>query len=300
MMLPSLVVVMLAALPLQTGQDAPPADETVDITSLQAAVTALSEASGYTFERTSKSEGFGGGGGGGRGGGGSGASADPIIGHVLREQPLHVSLGETEAWRQGETMIYRQGSESWQQFEMPEWGEGGRGGGRRGGGAGRGGDFRSMRGLMTLQSSAPPHEFLQDFETHFVNIQRAEQEGRTIYTGDLTEDGALTVGGGMLGRMRRGGGDIDITGTFRIVLTENGMLDTLTFHTQLAGYFGDREFARDQQVEIVLSAIDETELDVPQDVAAALAGEDLEAEEEEEIVDEDETPDDESDSESRS
>ena len=68
-------------------------------------------------------------------------------------------------------------------------------------------------------------------------------------------------------------------------------LDTISFDTLMVGSFGEREFERDQHVDIVLTAIDETNVDVPEEVIAALAGEDAEGEDGEidEVEDEDET-----------
>lgn len=71
------------------------------------------------------------------------------------------------------------------------------------------------------------------------------------------------------------------TGSFEIILTAKGELVSVTVETLQSGTFGDRKIERGRRVEIQISDLGKTVMEVPSEVTAAFAAKAQEEKEEE-------------------
>ncbi|HEX9793308.1 MAG TPA: hypothetical protein VGC54_04930 [Planctomycetota bacterium] len=240
-------------------------------------------------------------------GGGDEATPRTVTGKFLKGQPLLLEQGTIVAYRQGENLVYRNGEAGdWQRYEgrggrmargapggegRGGEGRGGAGRGGEGGGAGRGGEGAdqarpertpnpeadSRRQLAAFLGATQPHELLANFGSKVTDVVKSEENGRVIYTGNLTSETAQGLGG-MSMRIRGGRGgqggtgpEIENSGTFRIEVAKEGGIDKIKFATKMTGSFGERTFERTRNAVISVSAVNKTVVAAPVEAVTALA-----------------------------
>lgn len=261
---------------------APPASP--EVMSIRKACAQLAEAASYTVQQTTLEEG------GGFGGpqpaaappaGGEAAAATvppaPVAvvftAQVQKGKPTRFTQDKLEAWREGEALVFRSGEAAWERYEQPR--------GRGQGGGGQDLDpeaARAMRARMSLASTQVAHEMLAGLDAKIAMAAATKDGAKTVITGQFTPEGAASLGRRM-GRSGRGGGQggqggapaMESSGSFRCVITADGSLESLVFDTLTKGSFNDTPFERKRHVEIKVSAVGSTALEVPAEVAAKLA-----------------------------
>ncbi|MEW6741911.1 MAG: hypothetical protein AB1486_04045 [Planctomycetota bacterium] len=258
----------------------------------------------YTFQVVTKTEGSGFMGGGGRGGrGGGDASPQPVQvdGQFKKGEPVHLKSGDVEAYRVGDATVNRNAEGKWQLFDREAMrgafgqrgqgrgepgaeprgqGRGDQGGGQQGGGEGAGqagagrapGGMAPMRTLMTMSRVALPHDALQKIEGKLTDVKEERQEGKVIYSANLTSEGAQALAAfSGFGRMR--GGDqapnFEYSGSIRVVATAEGVIEKIEITTKTKGSMGERDFERTQLTTFTLDKIGKTEYQVPEEAKAA-------------------------------
>lgn len=267
---------------------------------LSAATAKLAGASSYSFTLSSETEriidgveGGGGAGGearGGRGGfGGGGADQGPTTGTFKQGLPMLLQVGDTKAYKEGETIVHQDAEGAWQLFDMQSM-RGGRGGGRggdagggRGGdaGGGRGGDAGGGRGaqrggfnrsLMGMLAVSAPHEMFADFASKTTSVEHSKKGESAFLTGMLSEEAATALGGRAGGRGGRGGAggggpQMTTTGTYELELKGDRIVSAKIIVTR-EGDFGERSIEMTTTRTFTFEGVGETELEVPDDVLA--------------------------------
>lgn len=270
----------------------PPTPATPEALAIRAACAKLAEASSYTVQQTSLDEG------GGFGGpppaappstGGEGTPptvAPPPVPQVFTAQvqkgkPTRFVQDKLEAWREGEAMVYRNGEGAWERFEQP-----------RGRGPGGGGTpdqdpeaARAMRARMNLATAQMAHEMLAGLDAKIAIAAATKDGAKSVITGSFTPEGAASFGrrfgrggrgGGQGGQGGQGGGQggapaMENSGTFRCVIAADGSLESMVFDTLTKGSFNDTPFERKRHVELRVSAVGSTTVEVPAEAAAKIA-----------------------------
>jgi len=274
-----------------SNQAAAPASEAAK--ALTGFVNELVEAESYAFTSETETE-SGDEGGGGRGGGFGGGEQPPTKGAWKKGLPMQLAIGEVQAYKEGEQVVYKNAEGEWEVFEFTGFGRGERGGGGErgegggaGGGEGRGGGergagerpegggdrggFSSRRALFTAMAASPPHQMLKDLEGKVEGVEKKEQDGKLVFTGKLTKEGAEGLGGASRffrgGRGGGGGPEIETTGKFAIELAA-GAISTIRFEVTRSGSFGERSFERTTIQTIAIEKVGATELEVPAEALA--------------------------------
>jgi len=295
-MLTLLTVSALLSLPVSMGT----ADDTP---ALAEACKKLASAENYTF--TFESENTGGQARRGRGGEEPPAANTPTEGMYQKGSPVYLKRGDTVVYRSDEQMVYKNADGKWEVFDPQSMRggfgrRGGQGGGddtadhsgggnpdrpRRGGPGGhdrrQGGQDRgqargargAMMGVFAMRTVQLPSELVEKIDTKVTDVTKEEKDGKTIYSGKLTEDAARalgSMGGGRFGGGRRGGGggdapQFDTKGTIQVTVA-NGQVEAIQLDTTVSGSFGDRNFERTSKSTIHVSKIGETKYEVPKEV----------------------------------
>lgn len=267
---------------------APPASP--EIQTILKACAKLAEAASYTVQQTTLDEG------GGFGGpppaapaGGEGATPSvppppaPVIftAQVQKGKPTRFTQDQLEAWREGEALVYRTGQEAWARLEPPRGGPGGGGqGGGQGGGNPQNQDpeaARSMRARMNLATAQVAHELLAGLDKKIAMAAASKDGAKTVITGSFTPEGASSLGrrfgrrGSGQGGGQGGAPAVENSGTFRCVVSADGTLESLVFDTLTKGTVNDAPYERKRHVELRVSAVGSTALEVPAEAAAKLA-----------------------------
>lgn len=267
----------------------PPPPATPEALAIRAACAKLAEAASYTVQQTSFEE--------GGGFGGSPPSAPPSTGsegspptvvpppvplvftaQVQKGKPTRFVQDQLEAWREGEALVLRSGEGAWERFEQP-----------RGRGQGGGGNpdqdpeaARAMRVRMTLATTQMAHEMLAGLDTKIAMAAATKDGAKSVITGSFTPEGAASFGR-RFGRGGRGGGQggqgggqggapaMENSGTFRCVIAADGSLESMVFDTLTKGSFNDAPFERKRHVELRVSAVGSTAVEVPAEAAAKIA-----------------------------
>jgi hypothetical protein len=283
------------------GQEAQ-VDPTQEFTNL---CKAMAECESYKFQIVTKQEG------GMMRMGGRGGAPEPttVSGQFKKGQPYHIKSSDTEAYRLLDQIVFRGAEGKWQRFDREammagrrgqrgdraQRGEGGDRGerGQRGEGADRGergqrgeggdrgergqrgdragGDFSSMRTVFTMSRVTLPHEIIKQFEGKVKDIQCEKKDGKVIYKGVLTKEGAEALGGGArFGRMRGQGGEggqsFKNSGTIELIASEKGVIEKIAVDTKMSGSFGDRSFERSQKISVAVSDLGKVKFEVPEEV----------------------------------
>jgi hypothetical protein len=263
----------------------PAATASPEVMSIRKACAKLAEVSGYTVQQTTLEEGGGFGGpppaaAAPAGGEAAAATVPPapvavvFTAQVQKGKPTRFTQDKMEAWREGDAMVFRSGESAWERFEQP-----------RGRGQG-GGDqdldpeaARAMRARMSLASSQVAHEMLAGLDAKIAMAAATKDGAKTVITGQFTPEGAASLGRRMGRRSGGQGGQggqgsppaMESSGTFRCVIAADGSLESLVFDTLTKGSFNDTPFERKRHVELKVSAVGTTTLEVPADVATKLA-----------------------------
>ncbi|MFO0981577.1 MAG: hypothetical protein U1E76_07455 [Planctomycetota bacterium] len=254
---------------------------------LGAAIKKTFEKKAYSFEMKVTMEGmpdFGGAGGGG------GADRPPVKGDVTADGPIHLVAGEIEAFKDGDKLIVKEGSE-WKALEMParggrgggqgqggggqgqggaqggggqgQGGEGGRGG--RGGG-GQGGGMN--RGAFMLRTVAAPHTMLDGIDKKVEGLKVADEGGAKVFTGNLTADAAKELAG-RFNRMRGGEDNRKVTGAIKLWVGAAGRVDKYEVTTSTEAGQSGREIKTTRAVTLHDSG--DSKVAVPEEVKKLLA-----------------------------
>ncbi|MEW6074194.1 MAG: hypothetical protein AB1726_16560 [Planctomycetota bacterium] len=239
------------------------------------------------------------GGRGGPGARGEGLENTPVKGACCKGLPMQLATGETEAYKEGEQVVYKGADGKWQVFARSGPGAaGGEGGGRagrgagggEGGGAGQGGepgargagmaDRGGMRGLFTLRTVVAPHEMLAGFGSMVADVEKKPEGGLVVFTGQLTADGAEKIGGrGGPRGMRAGGGPagggegppMETAGTYRLE-TKDGAVVGLKVEIKRSGNFGERTIETTITRTFTFADLGATKYEVPEEALAQLKG----------------------------
>jgi len=273
----------------------PPPPASPEVMSIRTACAKLAEAVSYTVQQTTLDE-----------GGGPPAAAAPTGGEgtppappaptpvvftaqVQKGKPTRFTQDKMEAWREGEALVYRTAEGAWERYARGRGQGGGGQGGSAQGGAGGGAEpdaeaMRTMRLRMSMSTTQMAHEMLAGLDAKIAMAAATKDGAKTVITGSFTPEGAASFGRRM-GRSGRGpgggqggqapgaggGATSTSTGTFRCILSAEGNLELFAFDTLTKGTFGDQPFERKRHVELRVSAIGATVVEVPADAAAKLA-----------------------------
>ncbi len=281
-----MILLALAPFLLPLGQEPTPAAAaqpqlSAEATAIRAACAKLAEAPNYTFKHLMLEEGSGFGRGRADDSAAAGVGPPPppppapvpfeFTAHVQRDLPVHFLQGNLEAWRKDGVLVWRNAAGAWERMEA-RGGRGGAGGGAAGGEPQDEQAQRDMRSRMSLVTAQSAHEMLKDFETKIAMVARTEEGGKSVYTGSLTPEGAASMaGGGRFGRGgNRGGGAAAFvnTGSFRFVVSADGVLDSFTLDTLMTGSIEERKIERKRHAEYRFSVVGTTKLEVPAEVTA--------------------------------
>lgn len=277
---------------------APPASP--EVMSIRTACAKLAEAVSYTVQQTTLEEG---------GGpppaaaptGGEGTPPPPpaptpvvFTAQVQKGKPTRFVQDKLEAWREGEALVYRTAEGAWERYA--------RGRGQGGGGGNAELDpeaARAMRLRMSMATTQMAHEVVAGLDAKIAMAAATKDGAKTVITGSLTPDGAASFGrrmgrggrggapggaqgggaggaqgggaGGAAGGAQGGAPSSTSSGTFRCVISADGNLEVLVFDILTKGTFGETSFERKRHVELRVSAVGATAVEVPADAAAKLA-----------------------------
>ena len=212
----------------------------------------------YAVKLTSKIEGMPGGGGGGGGGG-----AQPADVKVDKDVAAEIKSGEQTVYKKGDTLVYKDG-ETWKKYER-----------QQGGGGGQGGN-RATRGLRLLQGLKLPHEMLADFGKKMKEVKKADEKDNdcTVYSGDLTDEGAKELGalGGRGGGGGGQGGGFTFTGTAKFWVNAEGTIVKYEIFINGKGKIREQDVDLKSTRTYEISEIDNVKLEVPEEVTKILGG----------------------------
>lgn len=252
---------------------------------LQEVARQLAKAPAYRFRVEVRDEGAV-----GRGPGGPRAMP-PVDGVFQKGLPVHLKQGDTEAWlAAGGILIYQDAEGTWQRLERDAMPPGGRRGGfgRRqptpeaepeGEGGPPPGGFQpggERFALFALSRFRPPEHLFRELAGKVEDVQLREEEGRRVFTGRLTPEGAEALSGFRMRmprrRLREGepAPGIEHSGDFELVVGADGRPQELTIHTTVSGSFRERTFERKRTTRVLFSDWGAVELPVPEEVRALL------------------------------
>ena len=243
-------------------------------------------------------------GGAGAGGGGRGGFGGPqtFTGKFEKGKPAAITREDQTLYKLNDQIVYSRDG-AWELFAMPQGGgpgggrraEGGGGapggappggagappaggapaGGAAGGGAGgppggRGGDFRRMGSIMTVQGLTLPHEVLASLDAAMTEVKREEKDGKVVWSGPLTQDLANKLSNvarwkEMAARFGGSAGDLNASGTLSITTTKEGAIESLHVETKISGGMGGDQ---SRKVDVKLSGVGATTVDVPKEALA--------------------------------
>lgn len=155
-------------------------------------------------------------------------------------------------------------------------------GGPPAGGAGAGGppggaDMRRGMSLFGFANLTLPHEVVAAVTTGMAEVKREEKDGSLIFSGALTADAADKLSGaarmreGMARFAAQGGGgapEITSSGTVTITVSKDGAIQSIHLETKISGGFGGDST---RKVDVKLSGVGATTVDVPKEVLAKLS-----------------------------
>lgn len=258
-------------------------------------VARAQKAQSYTFEVQTAEEG----GGFGRRGGSQGPAA-PLAGRYQKGKPVWLQSGDSLGFRAGEHLVYQDADGTWKALDPRAVGRG-RGGfgdeGRPAPGAEgqpspdapagaeddpQAANRRAAMNRMLLLRAPLPHALLADLDTGATEVSCEAAEGRKTFRGQLSPEAAAKFATGGLtmgGRAGRGappegapaGPVMENSGSFVLVVSEAGVVESLSIETVTRGTFRDQEFERKRTTDVKVAAVNSTEVEVPAEAAAALA-----------------------------
>ena len=243
---------------------------------LQAAVLKIAQAESLRFEVLAENSGSGGAGGMSSGMGGY----TEVVGVWKKGLPLQLNKDEVVAFKQGEKIVHKDKAGQWKVLETPA-------------GFGAGAPRPSERtvktkttstsfgaldeesatrmGLMSLTWVQAPVDALTDFGSKVEDVQKATEDGATVFTGKLTAKAAEA----MLPRDRpAAGADLgaepptdaaSASGSFSIKV-KDGAVTEAVFVVARAVKTGDREFVATRKNTFAIKQVGDVALEVPPEV----------------------------------
>ena len=205
----------------------------------------------YTYKVTTKIEGAG-----------KGATGDkPTTVQIVKDQPWHITAGDTEAWRSGDTVVTKT-DEGWKKLEAPAKPE-----------KGTKPDTRliALQGLKTLKSAG---DMLKEVGKKIKEVKREDSDGGKCFSGELTPDAAKEFGSVNLGKGGGGGGKgpvFEFTGTIKIYVNGSGDVTKVEINTEAKGKIKDRDMDVKKSQTIELSDAGSTKAECPEDAKKALS-----------------------------
>lgn len=186
--------------------------------------------------------------------------------HVQKGKPTHFLQEKLEAWREGDVMVFRNADGVWEKF------------GKSAGDDPKTADpdaARNMRTRMNLARTQVAHEMLARLDEKIATATESKDGAKVVITGSFTPEGAASLGqrfskGGQ--DSKEGSGKTETSGTFRFVIAADGNLESVTYDVQAKGGAKDAAVERKRHVELRVSAVNSTSMEVPAEVKAALAG----------------------------
>ncbi len=207
----------------------------------------------YSYTSTTKTEGMGGG---GQGGGGNAGGPTTVEGSFEKGVGLYVK-GRSEAVRVDDKVVVKGQDGTWT-VQTP--GGQGQGGGGQGGG-GQGGQGRRRGGMMPTD---PPHKDLADLGSKFSSVTSAKDGDNTVYSGDLTKEGAQALLGGMARRAE------DASGKAKITVDKDGNIVKIEIDGKVSGKMRDREFNITTNKVVEFKNVGNTKVQIPEEAKKAL------------------------------
>jgi hypothetical protein len=136
--------------------------------------------------------------------------------------------------------------------------------------------MRRMFSLMGFSTVTLPHEVLATLDSAMTEVKREEKDGSVIFSGPLAADVADKLSGAtrmreQMSRFGGGGGggapEITASGTLSITVSKDGAIESIRLETKISGGFGDST----RKVDLKLSGVGATSVDVPKEVLAKLS-----------------------------
>lgn len=205
----------------------------------------------YTFKVTTKIEGIG-----------KGTPGDkPTVVQVQKETPWHITAGDTEAYRSGETVVTKS-DEDWKKLEAPAKPE-----------KGTKPDFRqiALQGLKTMKTAG---EMLKEVGTKIKEVKREDSDGGKCFSGELTPEAAKEFGAVSMGKGGGGGGKgpvLEYTGTIKVYVNGTGDVTKLEITTEGKGTIKEKEVTIKKSQTIEISDVGTTKVEIPEDAKKALS-----------------------------
>lgn len=245
------------------------------VQTVQAACAKLAEAKSYTVQQTTKEEGA--------------ATTLPtdqpstgetkpadnkvtvvFTAHVQKGKPTHFVQDKMEAWRDGDVLFHRTSDGKWERIgEAGDHGQDGKDPKADNDAA------RNMRNRMMLAQAQVAHEMLAGFGDKVATASTSKDGAKTVVTGTFTPEGAAILGqrftrGGQPGRTGQGGEEgaksVETSGTYRCVISADGNLESLDFDVAAKGTAKDAAVDRKRHVEIRVTEIGSTNMEVPAEI----------------------------------
>jgi hypothetical protein len=232
------------------------------VQAVHAACVKLSEAKNYTVQQTIQDDGLG-----------ATAPADKVTvvftAHVQKGKPTHFMQDKMEAWRDGDVLYYRTSGGTWERLGDAKDAEEGKDP------KGDPDAARNMHNRMSMAQTQVAHEMLAGLSEKIATASSTKDGAKTVVTGSFTPEGAGSLGqrftrGGQAGRTGQGGEEnaksVETTGTFRCVIAADGNLESFVFDVAAKGTAKDVPVDRKRHVELRVSAVGSTTMEVPADL----------------------------------
>lgn len=189
--------------------------------------------------------------------------------HVQKGKPTHFMQDKMEAWRDGDVLYYRTSGGTWERLGDGKDAEQGRDPKADPDAA------RNMHTRMSMANTQVAHELLAGMNEKIATATSTKDGAKTVVTGSFTPEGAGSLGqrftrGGQAGRTGQGGEEgaksVETTGTFRCVIAADGNLESFVFDVATKGTAKDVPVDRKRHVEVRVSAVGSTTMEVPADL----------------------------------
>jgi len=236
------------------------------VQALQAACAKLAEASSYTVQQTVKEDGPPAEGETNP----SGSVSAVFTAHVQKGKPTHFVQDKFEAWRDGNVLIYRNADGTW--VRDGQTGETAPGTDPKADPAA----VANMRTRMNLARTQVAHEMLAGLDKKIEKATSTKEGEKTVISGTFTPEGAASLGQRFSKGGQERGGDAtgtppkagEAAGTFRCVVAADGTLESMTYDVTAKGGAKDATVERKRHVELRVSAVGTTVMEVPPEIKA--------------------------------
>lgn len=212
---------------------------------LDKAAAKASAMTNYTFSAAIKVE----------GGKQEGGGVSMVV-QVAPGQPWQLKAEETEAWRQGETLVLKDEEGNWKRFAPPRKG---------------GGQDRSAGLAMIMKSIRAPHDLLKDIGSKLQEVAREEHEGGRSYSGKLTDEAAAELGRMGMGKPPGKKAEVSHSGRAKIWAGGEGDVTKVEFVVESTIKAKDREVTLKRTITYSISEVGTTKVEAPEEVLKALS-----------------------------